>query len=262
MRQSAMDRGIQGRVAVVTGGARGIGRACATVLAQAGAMVAVFDLDAESEAAPMEVQQQVRALGASFFYRQVDVTDARAVGAGMAAVREALGEIAILVNNAGKGRAPVQLESMDEPEWDAAIALNLKAAMLCSRAVIAGMKQARWGRIVNMSSIAGRGRGEQASLAYAAAKAGVLGFTRQLASEVGPFEVTVNAVAPGAIMSGRVIPRWEARSADERERMTAPIPLRRIGRPEEVARAVLFLASKDASYITGTTLDVNGGRYV
>lgn len=257
-----MDRGIRGRVAVVTGGARGIGRASAVALAQAGAMVAVFDLDAGSDTAPQDVEQQVRLLGVSFLYRQVDVTDARAVAAGMSAVREALGEVEILVNNAGKGMAPVQFESLDESEWDAVIALNLKAAMLCSRAVIAGMKQSRWGRIVNMSSIAGRGRGEQASLPYAAAKAGILGFTRQLASEVGPFGVTVNAVAPGAIMSGRVIPRWEARSAEERERMTAPIPLRRIGRPEEVARAVLFLASEDASYITGTTLDVNGGRYV
>ena len=103
---------------------------------------------------------------------------------------------------------------------------------------------------------------QEVLVAYAAAKAGVLGFTRQLASEVGPFGVTVNAVAPGAVMSGRVIPRWEARTAEERERMTAPIPLRRIGRPDEIARAVLFLASEDASYITGTTLEVNGGRYV
>lgn len=257
-----MDRGIRGKVAVVTGGARGIGRACAVALAQAGANVAVFDLDAENDAEPRDVEQQIRSLGGAYLYCSVDVTNAEAVAIGIAAARQALGEVAILVNNAGKGVPPVQLEAMDETDWDAVVALNLKAAMLCSRSVIAGMKQAGWGRIVNMSSIAGRGRGEQASLSYAAAKAGVLGFTRQLASEVGPFGVTVNAVAPGAVMSGRVIPRWEARNAEERERMTVQIPLRRIGRPEEIARAVLFLASEDASYITGTTLDVNGGRYV
>jgi len=257
-----MDRGIQGRVAVVTGGARGIGRACAMALAQAGAKVAVLDLDNEDAADPLNIQREVLSASDSFLYQRVDVTKAREVEDGISAVRKALGEVAILINNAGKGAAPAQLEALEESDWDAVVALNLKAAMLCSRSVIVGMKRSGWGRIVNMSSIAGRGRGEQANLSYAAAKAGVLGFTRQLASEVGPFGVTVNAVAPGAVMSGRVIARWEQRTEDERERMTTPIPLRRIGRPEEVARAVLFLASEDASYITGTTLDVNGGRYV
>ena len=258
----SLDRGIAGKVAVVTGAARGIGRACAVALAEAGARVAVFDLDAPESDAPVAVLEQLRSLGASAVYFRVDVTNADKVKRGMAAVAQALGPVSILVNNAGKGIAPVALESLDEALWDGVVALNMKAAMLCSRSVITGMKEAGWGRIVNMSSIAGRGRGEQASIPYAAAKAGILGFTRQLASEVGPCGVTVNAVAPGAVMSGRVVSRWEERSEEERRRMTAAIPLRRIGRPEEIAKAVLFLASEDASYITGTTLDVNGGRYV
>jgi len=132
---------------------------------------------------------------------------------------------------------------------------------MCARAVIGAMKSKGWGRIVNVSSIAARGRGQSPNISYASAKAGVIGFTQQLAMEAGPYGVTVNAVAPGGILSGRVIDRWAAMSDAERSRISEAIPLRRIGQPQDVARAILFLASNDADYITGITLDVNGGRY-
>jgi len=246
---------------VVTGGARGIGRACVVALAQTGHAVAALDLDAPDDEAPRETLAAVASTPGSAIYLRADVTQHGQVEAAMASVRERLGHPSVLVNNAGKGRPPVALEDLADEDWDAVIALNLRAAMLCSRTLLPAMKQAGWGRIVNVSSIAGRGRGESANIAYASAKAGLLGFTRQLACEVGPFGVTVNAVAPGAILSGRVATRWAERDEEARRRMTEVIPLRRIGAPEEVARAVRFLASDDASYITAATLDVNGGRY-
>jgi len=255
------DRGISGRTALVTGGVQGIGRACALALAREGGRIAVFDLAAPDSAAASELCNELAACGGAHTYVQVDVTQGAEVERGLNTIRAALGAPDILVNNAGKGRNPVALEALEDDEWDAVVALNLKAAMLCSRAVIQDMKQRGWGRIINMSSIAGRGRGELAHIAYASAKAGVLGFTRQLACEAGPWGITVNAVAPGATLSGRVAERWAERDEAARRKMTEAIPLRRIGRPEEVAGAVVFLASEDASYITGATLDVNGGRY-
>jgi NAD(P)-dependent dehydrogenase (short-subunit alcohol dehydrogenase family) len=256
-----MTAGAHGRIAVVTGGARGIGRACVLALAETGHAVAALDLDEpDSEHARVLLAAVAQTPGTAC-YLQADVTSRDAVEAAMAAVRDRLGTPSILINNAGKGRTPVALEDLADGDWDAIVALNLRAAMVCSRALIPAMKAAGWGRVVNISSIAGRGRGESAHIAYASAKAGVLGFTRQLACEVGPFGVTVNAVAPGAILSGRVATRWAERDEGARSKMTEVIPLRRIGQPDEVARAVRFLASDDASYITGATLDVNGGRY-
>src|SRR5690606_21587630 len=152
-------------------------------------------------------------------------------------------------------------EDLSEAVWDDVVALNLKGTMLCTRAVVSGMKARGWGRIVNLSSIAARGRGELSNISYASEKASVIGFTQQLALQMGAYGITVNAVAPGGILSGRVIERWAQRTEEERKKVTDAIPLRRIGTPEEVARAVVFLASDDASYTTGITLDVNGGRY-
>ncbi len=255
------DRGLRGKNVIVTGGLGGIGRACAHAFAEEGGNVAVFDLGAEDEKSAVQLIRDLRGKDIAAVYSCTDVSNSDAVQRGVRYVREQFGHIDILVNNAGKGHGPVPLEDLDEKDWDELIALNLKAAMLCSRAVIHEMKQRAWGRVINISSIAGRGRGELANISYASAKAGIIGFTHYLACEAGPYGVTVNAIAPGAIMSGRVTERWLGRSEEERKRMTDPIPLRRIGRPEDVAKAVTFLASEDASYITAATLDVNGGRY-
>lgn len=255
------DRGLRGKIAVVTGAAHGIGKACALALAEEGTNVALLDLDEAGSDTVAGVLKTIHNAGVESVYWQTDVTSPEQVQNAVVQIQSRLGEVDILINNAGRGRAPAPLEEITDDVWNEVVALNLTGSMLCARAVIGGMKRKGWGRIVNMSSIAARGRGESANISYASAKAGVLGFTRQLAMEVGRFGVTVNAVAPGGILSGRVVDRWAAKSETEKTRTTEAIPLRRIGQPEEVARAVVFLASNDASYITGITLDVNGGRY-
>jgi 3-oxoacyl-[acyl-carrier protein] reductase len=255
------DRGLQGRVAVVTGAVRGIGRSCAIALADEGVNVALFDVDATDSSTVSELLRGMNARGAQCIYCRADVTNSTEVESAMRRTVSVLGEVDILVNNAGKGRPPSALEELSEELWDEVVALNLKGQMLCARAVVASMKSRGWGRIVNISSIAARGRGQLPNIAYASAKAGVLGFTKQLAVQLGPHGITVNAVAPGGILSGRVVGRWASKSDAEKAQILDAIPLRRIGDPVEVARAVVFLASNDASYITGITLDVNGGRY-
>jgi len=254
------DRGLRGKIAVVTGAAHGIGKACALALAEEGANMALLDLDDPASDAVADVEQAARSAGVESAYWQADITSPEQVRNAMAGIQSRFGAVDILVNNAGKGRAPAPLEEITDDVWNEVVALNLTGAMLCARAVVGGMKRKGWGRIVNMSSIAARGRGESPNISYASAKAGLLGFTQQLALEVGRYGVTVNAVAPGGILSGRVVARWAAKSEAEKARTTDAIPLRRIGQPQEVARAVVFLASNDASYITGITLDVNGGR--
>lgn len=256
-----MNTDLGGKIAIVTGGLHGIGRAAALALAAEGAEVAVFDLAPQESGEVRELRQQGAAQGAEMTYQTVDVTRWDEVAPAVRAAGERCDRIDVLVNNAGKGSEPTALEDLAEAEWDALLDLNLKAAYFCSRAVIRFMKRQRSGRIVNISSIAGRGKGERAHLAYASAKAGMIGFTRQLASEAGPYGINVNAVAPGAVMSGRVVQRWQERTPDERRCMLDPIPLKRIGTPEDIAGVVVFLCSPAASYITGATIDVNGGRY-
>ena len=173
------------------------------------------------------------------------------------------GTVDILVNNAGGGGPPWPLEQIDLDAWEREIRVNLTGAFLCSRAAIGEMKKKGWGRIINMSSQAGRSGSELAGLTYASAKAGILGFTRQLARQVAPYGILVNAVAPGVIMSGeRIEKKWQERSEAERQEMLRAIPLGRIGTPEDVVPVVLFLASEGAGYITGAVIDVNGGRFM
>lgn len=246
-----------GRTAVVTGVAKGIGRALAERLLAEGAQVAGFDI--EPPTAP-DVSALVARDGERFLYCPVDVTDEDQVAAGIAAALERFGSIDILVNNVGKGLDPVPLEAVRLEDWEALIRLNLTSAFLCTRAVIAHMKARRQGRIVNVSSQAGRSRSEVSNLPYASAKAGLLGFTRNLAFEVGPYGITVNAVAPGVTLTGRITTRLAQRSGAERSALDEVVPLRRLGSPEEIAAAILYLASDDAAYVTGATIDVNGGR--
>lgn len=251
---------LSGRVAVVTGGVRGIGEATALALGKAGADVVVFDLDREETQPVQDLRAAVLKTGARFSYHQADVTQSDQVERAFAECATKFGPLSILVNNAGKGMPPAPIDTVAEADWDAQIALNLKAAYLCTRAAVARFKQSGAGAIVNIASTAGRGISENSSVAYASAKAGIVGFTRQVARELGPFGIRVNAIAPGSIMTGRAAQRFEAAAAEGKERTLAAIPLRRMGRAEDVAKVVVFLASSEASFMTGAILDVNGGR--
>ena len=237
-------------VAFVTGGASGIGAATARRLAADGMRVAVADID--------EHGAEVVAKEVDGFAVRVDITDASSVRAGVAAAEQALGPIDILVNNAGGDRFAFFVDT-DEASWDAVLDVNLKGAMACTHAVLPGMYERRQGVIVNVASEAGR-VGTVAGAAYSAAKAGVIGFTKAIAREGAHLGVRCNAVAPGPIetplLNGSSSGRLGARI---KQGMIDATILGRSGSPEEVAGSIAFLASDDASYITGHTLAVSGG---
>jgi 3-oxoacyl-[acyl-carrier protein] reductase len=251
---------LAGRIAVVTGGLRGIGEGTAIALAQAGAHVVVFDLDADDAQPVQSLRDRILQCGVRFAYRRTDVTHSTQVDASFAACAAEIGPPSILVNNAGKSMPPAPIDISAERDWDAQIALNLKAAYLCTRAAVAHFKKSGAGVVVNIASTAGRGLSEASSVAYASAKAGIVGFTRQVARELGPFGIRVNAIAPGSIMTGRAAERFENGTQESRDRTLSTIPLRRMGRPEDVGNVVVFLASDAAAFMTGAILDVNGGR--
>jgi len=239
--------GLDGKVAMVTGSTRGIGRAVAEALALAGAKVAVIGRDqARAEAAAAQIGH-----GAQGF--ACDVTDAAAVDACVAAIEKALGTIQVLVNNAGVTKDNVFLRLTDA-DWDVVLEANLKGAFRTIRAASRGMMKARWGRIINISSVVGL-MGNKGQANYAASKAGLLGLTKSIARELASRGITVNAVAPGFIetdMTARLTP-------EQRDALAKGIPLERLGTPADVAAAVLFLASDGAAYITGQVLVVDGG---
>jgi 3-oxoacyl-[acyl-carrier protein] reductase len=243
---------LSGRVALVTGASRGIGRAIATRLAAAGAHVVAA---ARGENA-RGTADAIREAGGSAESIGLDVTDAAGVDAAVAGIMAGKGRIDILVNNAGITRDTLMLR-MKRDDWDAVIQTNLTAAFTSVQAVLKPMIKQRSGRIINITSVVGQsGNAGQAN--YAASKAGLIGFTKALALEVASRNVTVNAVAPGLIDTDMT----RAIAEGAHEEWAARIPLKRLGTPEDVANAVVFLASDEAAYITGHVLAVNGGMYL
>jgi len=242
----------EGKIALVTGASRGIGAAIADALTKQGAMVIGT---ATTEAGATAISERLATLG-SGVGRTLDVTDAAAVDALFASIVEEFGAPHILVNNAGITQDGLLLRMKDE-SWDAVLHANLTAVFRLSKLALKGMTKARWGRIINISSVvASMGNPGQAN--YAAAKAGMEGFSRSLAKEVGSRGITVNCVAPGFIETDMTNELPEA----QKHAMLAAIALGRLGRPEEVAGVVSFLASDAAAYVTGEVIQVNGGMYM
>jgi 3-oxoacyl-[acyl-carrier protein] reductase len=244
---------LDGQVALVTGATRGIGKAIALVLAEAGARVVGT---ATTDAGAGAIGAYLRAGGHGGEGLRLDVTDGASIEPAVAGIAERLGDVAILVNNAGITRDNLLLRMKDE-EWDGIIDTDLKSVYRLSKAVLRGMMKARHGRIINMGSVVGVS-GNAGQTNYAAAKAALIGFTKSLAQEIGSRNITVNCVAPGFIDTDMT----RALSEVQREKLIERIPLGRLGTPEDVAHAVRFLASREAAYITGATLHVNGGLYM
>jgi 3-oxoacyl-[acyl-carrier protein] reductase len=249
---------LAGRVALVTGGARGIGAATGLRLATDGADVALLDLDeAAAQQAAKEIAEQTgrRTLGVA-----ADVTDAAQVTAAVDRAAEELGSLGILVNNAGITRDAL-LFKMSEDDWDTVVSVHLRGFFLASKAAQRHMVAARWGRIISLSSVSALGTRGQVN--YSAAKAGLQGATRTLAIELGPFGITANAVAPGFIvteMTAQLAERLGTSLEDFTQERAATTPVRRAGTPADIAAVIAFLASDDASFLTGQTIYVDGGR--
>lgn len=251
-----MNIGFQGRTVLVTGGAHGFGRAISGAFATRGATVYACDVVSD------ELAETVDMVGGACRGHVVDVTDRRAVAEWVQAAASETGRVDVLVNNAGGvlGQVGRPLEEVASEEWQAIVAVNQTAAFWTAQAVAPLMKAAGSGRIINISSGAGLGVSKTGIQAYASAKAGQIGLTRQLAHELGPFGITVNNVAPGFVLSNDATRRqWDAYGAVGQERLVEGIALRRLGTPADIAHAVLFLASDQARWITGVVLPVDGG---
>jgi len=252
---------LQDRVAIITGSARGFGFAIAEGLADEGAKVVLTDVFQEGLD---EAVKTLKGKGFQAMGLKVDVTNKAQVQDLAAKVKEAWGGVDILVNCAGGGLGtPFGLQEIEEKHWDLVVDVNLKGTFFCCQAVIPVMAEKKKGAIVNISALAAHYRATMAGVQYTAAKAGVEGLTRQLAYDFGPDNIRINAVAPTVTLTGdRTKGLWEDKTPEERAKTVANIPLRRLSEPREVVAAVIFLASDEASYITGITLDVVGGRYL
>jgi 3-oxoacyl-[acyl-carrier protein] reductase len=244
---------LEGRTALVTGASQGIGRACAIALAQAGAKVA---LAARNEVKLAEVAAEIATIGGTAEIFAIDIASEDSIKAGAKAAIGHFGSIEILVNNAGITRDGLMLR-MKRADWDAVLSTNLTGAFQMTQTLLSPMLKARWGRIINITSIVGQ-TGQAGQTNYAASKAGLIGFTKSIARELASRGITANAVAPGYIETAMTAV-LDKKHLDE---MVAQIPLGRPGTEQDVAHAVRFLASDEAAYITGHVLDVNGGLHM
>ncbi|PTU30451.1 SDR family NAD(P)-dependent oxidoreductase [Stenotrophobium rhamnosiphilum] len=243
---------LAGKTAIVTGAASGIGLAAAQRLAKDGANVAIWDIneDAAKAAADDLVKQGFKAIAS-----RVDVSKRVEIDAAVKLIHEKFGPVSILVNNAGIS-AFTPFMQITEEQWDRIMQVNLKSVLICTQAVLPDMLEAKWGRIINVSSSSAQ-TGAQTMVHYSASKGGVIAFTKSLAQELAPTGITVNNVPPGFVDT----PMMRAGLGEKVDHIIAASPMKRAGRPEDMAGAIAFLASEDAGYITGHTLSVNGGRY-
>jgi len=244
---------LSGKVALVTGSAQGIGKAIALLLAKNGADVVVSDINLEKA---QETTNEIQGMGRRSFAIKVNVADLKDVERMVEAIVEQFGRIDILVNNAGITRDRLILR-MTEEDWDAVLNVNLKGTFNCTKAVIRHMSKQKSGKIVSIASVSGE-MGNPGQANYAASKAGVIGFTKTIAREFAGRGINVNAIAPGYIQT----PMTDAVPEKAKEELKRMIPMERLGKPEDVAQAVLFLVSENSSYITGQVLNVNGGIYM
>jgi 3-oxoacyl-[acyl-carrier protein] reductase len=238
------------RIALVTGASRGIGKACALALGAAGykLVLAARGLD--------KLQETATAIGGGTFIVEMDLANSDSIAAGIAKAAKEFGRIDILVNNAGMTKDGLAVR-MKKADWESVLTTNLSGSFYAIQQVLPGMMRERWGRIVNISSVVGE-KGNPGQANYAASKAGLIGLTKSLAQEVGSRNITVNAVAPGFIATDMT----HVLTEELKQKMTAETPLKRMGAPEDIAAAVKFLVSEEASFITGHVLDVNGGIYM
>ena len=250
-----------GKVAVITAFANGIGRATAEIMASEGATVVGVD---NHQGRLEEAVAALRGAGGTAHGRLCDALDAEQVEATAAAVEKEFGGVDILVNAVGGStiiaNSGAEVDELTFAEWQQLIDFNLSGTFLFTHEVVPIMKRRRHGKIVNLASIAGRGLSETSSSAYAAAKGGIIAFTRKLAFELGPFGVTVNAIAPSLTLTERIRPHWERRTAEAQAAAIARTPLRRVAEAADQAKVICFLASSDADFVSGVTIDVSGGN--
>jgi len=254
---------LSGKVAIVTGGAIGIGKFIAMALSREGASIVVADINLSGAE---ETVREIKKSGSEAIAIKTDVSKSEDVNKMVAGTIEHFGKIDILVNNAGIGRATGALlspdhafvENLTEEEWDKVMSVNLKSVFLCCKAVVKRMKEQRSGKIVNISSMDGK-TGSAGGPHYGVSKAGVINLTKSLAKQLGPYNINVNSVAPGAVTGTTFEKAWSTEEKAKDARKTA---LGRLGEPEDVAEAVLFLVSDSARYITGEIMDVNGGSFM
>ena len=254
----------ENKVAIVTAAANGIGKATAKILAREGAQLVAVDKNSE---ALTELTKDIEKDEGNITPLEIDVLEVKKVHDLVDSVVARFNKIDILVNAVGgssiipNSTAPVDNLSLND--WDKIIQLTLTGTFLCTSAVISQMKKQGYGKIVNLSSDAAHGgnlMGDPSS-AYVAAKAGIMAFTKKVAREAGPYGVTCNAIAPTVTLSERVGPRWEQRSKENKQQLLEAIPFKRVAQPEDQAKVIAFLASEDANYVTGVTIDTSGGRY-
>jgi len=251
----------QNKVALVTASASGIGKATAEILAREGAHLVAADLNPDSLS---NLSKSIKAEGGTITTKEVNVLEEEPVKNLVDSLIADLGKIDILVNAVGGStvikNSSASVDNLEFDDWNKILDFNLRGTFLCTHEVVKHMKRQGNGKIVNISSDAAHSLGEPSS-AYVAAKAGIMAFTKKVAKESGPYGVTCNAIAPGMTLSERIQPRWAQRSEEQRQIIIDQIPLGRLSQPEDQAKVIAFLASEDANYVTGVTIDTSGGKH-